>query len=115
MDISYRIQQSHPNSLYLIPNAKVVHRGSQLGRITAEYRIQMEISYHAYFFFKNVKQTPWNIMNFVYGIFGRFIISLLSMNGKSTFFTVKAQFNMLRHIKEVRAGNFASFERRNFG
>ncbi len=111
MDISYRVQKSRPNSLYLIPQAKLIHNGSQLGRITPEYRVQMEISYHTYFFFKNIKQTPWNIINFVYGIlFGRLMINLLGRNGKSTFFTIKAQLNMLRHLKEIKVGNFSSFE-----
>jgi hypothetical protein len=58
-----------------------------------------------------MKQTPWNIMNFVYGIFfGRFITSLLTWNGKSSIFTIKAQCNLARHLKEIREGIFTSFE-----
>ncbi len=111
MDISYRIQKSHPKSLYMTPHAKVIHKNSERARISSEYRTHMEISYHTYFFFKNMKQTPWNLVNFVYGIFfGRFIASLLNKNGKSPIFTIKAECNMVRNLKEIREGIFASFE-----
>lgn len=111
MDISYRIQKNHPNSLYLTPYARVEHRNPSQGRITSKTTVNMQISYHAYFFFKNMKQTPWNIANFVFGIFaGRFAISLFARNGKSCLFTIKAQFNLIRHLNEIRAGDFSSFE-----
>lgn len=110
LDISYRIQQSHHNSLYITPKAKVFHKRSALARIGSEYRRHMEISYHTYVFFKNIKK-PWNLMNFVWGIcLGRLIHSLLTKNAKYTIFTIKAECNMLRHLQEIKAGIFTSFE-----
>ncbi len=111
MDISYRIQKSYPASLFMTPYAKVFHKNSELSRISGEYRTHMEISYHTYFFFKNMKQSPWNIANFVYGIFFcRFITSLLTWNRKAPVFTIKAEYNLARNLKEIRQGIFASFE-----
>jgi glucosyl-dolichyl phosphate glucuronosyltransferase len=113
MDISYRIQKAFPDSLYMTPYAKLIHKHSALARISNEYRTHMEISYHSYFFFKNMKQTTWNIMSFFYGIFvGRFIHSILTWNGKSIIFTIKAQSNLLRNFKEIKDGIFTSFELR---
>ena len=111
MDISYRIQKSYPQSLFMTPNAKVFHKNSELARISSEYRTHMEISYHAYIFFKNMKQNAWNITNFVYGIFfGRFINSILATNCKSVIFTIKAEYNLVRNLKEIKQGIFDSFE-----
>jgi glycosyltransferase involved in cell wall biosynthesis len=108
MDISYRIQKKHPKSLLMNPEAKVIHTHSEVARIADEYRIQMEISYHAYFFFKNIKQTFANMARFVYGIFfGRLLISILSRNPRSIRFTLKAQVYLLRNLRKVRQGLFS--------
>jgi ribosome biogenesis protein Nip4 len=111
MDISYRIQKSHPNSLYMTPYARVYHGASQVARISSEYRTNMEISYHAYFFFKNMKQTARNKMSFFYSmLLGRLVISLLSRNCKWLIFTIKAEYNFARNLKDVKQGIFDSFE-----
>jgi cellulose synthase/poly-beta-1,6-N-acetylglucosamine synthase-like glycosyltransferase len=110
MDISYRIQTNHPKSLLMTPYAKVIHTNSQLARITSEYRTHMDISYHTYFFFKNMKQTYRNMLSFVYGIFfGRLVISITSRNPHYVVFTIKAQLDMMRNFKKVKRGIFKSF------
>lgn len=110
MDISYRIQKKHPKSLFMTPYAKIIHTRSQLARITSEYRTYMEISHHTYFFFKNMKQTPRNMLSFVYGIFlGRIARAILFKKSYSLVFTIKAQLYLIRNMRNVRQGIFKFF------
>jgi glycosyltransferase involved in cell wall biosynthesis len=110
IDISYRIRKKLPKSLFMTPYAKIIHTHSQLARITSEYRIHMEICYHTYFFFKNIKPTYRNMLSFVYGIFfGRIVTSILSGNPHSVVFTIKAQLYMIRNMGKVKQGFFKSF------
>jgi GT2 family glycosyltransferase len=111
MDISYRIQKIYPQSLFITPNAKVLHKHSMLARIGSEYLTHMEISYHAYVFFKNMKPTAKNTVFFAYGIFlGRLVTSVFTRNCKSVIFTLKAQYNFVKNFKDIKQGVFASFE-----
>lgn len=111
VDISYRIQQKYPNSLFMTPYAKIIHHHSPIGRMDVEGRIHREVSYHTYFFFKNIEKTPLNTVNFIYDIFfGRVVTSVLSRDGPASVFTVKAEFNLIRHLKEIEKGVFTSFE-----
>jgi len=105
MDISYRIQKQKPKTLFMTPNAKVVHTYSKLARIPSDQRIQMEISYHAYFYFKNMKQTVVNTLRFMYGIFlGRLVLCIVSRNPQSVIFTIKAQLCLIRNMERVKHG-----------
>ncbi len=116
MDISYRIQKTYPKSLFITPDAKVLHRHSMMARISNEYLTHMGISYHAYVFFKNMKLTARNTAFFAYGIFfGRLLTSIFTRNGKSVIFTLKAEYNFVKNVKDIRKGIFASFERGQVG
>lgn len=107
MDISYRIHKWRPNSLCMTPYAKVIHTHSELARITSEERLQMEISYHAYFFFKNIRHTYANTLKFVYGIFlGRLLLSIFSKNPAMVVSTLKAQLHLVKNVGNVRRGVF---------
>lgn len=109
MDISYRIQKTYPNSLYMTPYAKTIHNNSPLARIPSKDRTYMEVSYHTYFFFKNMKQTVGNMVNFVYCMFfGRFILKVLSLNPNSVIFIISAYLNLMKNLKEIKTGNFIS-------
>jgi glucosyl-dolichyl phosphate glucuronosyltransferase len=110
MDISCRIQKDYPKSLFMTPHAKIVHTNSQLARIPDEQRIYMDICNHAYFFFKNIKQTYGNMLDFVYGIFlGRLLIVIFSKNPRNFVSTIKAQLYLIKNIKNVKQGIFRSF------
>jgi glycosyltransferase involved in cell wall biosynthesis len=110
MDLSYRIQTKHPGSLLMTPYAKVIHTNSQLAKITSEYKINMDIAHHTYFFYKNMKQTFRNMVAFIYGIlFGRLVISILLRNPNSVFFTIKAQLDVIKNLRNIKRGIFRSF------
>lgn len=105
LDISYRIQKWQPKSLFMTPEAKIIHTQSQLARIESEKRVNMEISYHAYFFFKNMRQTQANLFRFYYGIFlGRIMISVLSGKPQSVVYTLKAQIHLIKNLGKIKRG-----------
>jgi len=113
MDFSLRVQKAYPKSLLITPSARVIHEHSQVARISSEYLTHMSISYHAYFFFKNMKLSAWNTFNFVYGLFfGRLATSILSRDGKWVIFTIKAEYNFLKNARDIKQGTFSSFEAR---
>lgn len=108
MDISYRIQKCHPDSLYTTPHARVLHKFSPAARIDTRKLIYLGVVYPTYIFFKDMKQTPLNMMIFVWGIFfGRFVSVLLEKDPRSVLFLARAHLSLLRNLGCVKKGNFA--------
>jgi glycosyltransferase involved in cell wall biosynthesis len=108
MDISYRIQKCHPDSLYATPHARVLHKFSPVARIDTRELIYVGVAYPTYIFFKDMKQTPLNMMIFVWGIFfGRFVSMLLEKDHRSILFLTRAHLSLLRNLECVKKGNFA--------
>lgn len=111
MDISYRILKRHPSSMYTTPYAKIFHKESPVARIENKNLIYMGVAYPTYFFFKNIKQTPLNIMIHFWSIFlGKSIFTILEKNRNSTLFLLGAYLNLLRNFGEIKNGNFASVQ-----
>ena len=109
MDISYRIQKSHPASLFITPNAKCNHKWTPLGRINSARQIYMEVYHHAYFFFKNMRQTTRNMLSFVFTMFlGNTLSKLLTWNMSSVILVIRANLSLVRNLQEIKAGNFPS-------
>lgn len=110
VDISYRIHKRHPYSLYMTPHAKVVHKASPFARRDARSLIYFEITYHTYFFHKNVKQTLLNKALFFWSRFGHFITKCLfaftRKRVSEIIFLIGSQMYVLRHLDEIRNGNF---------
>jgi len=106
MDISYRILERHPHSLYTTPHARLFHKDSPVARIGTEKLIYMSVAYPTYFFFKNIKQTPLNMMIFVWSMFfGRFL-AVLGKNRRSILFLIRAYLNLFKNFDEIKNGNF---------
>jgi glycosyltransferase involved in cell wall biosynthesis len=108
MDISYRIQKCHPDSLYSTPHARVLHKFSPVARIDTRELIYFGVAYPTYIFFKDMKQTPLNMMVFVWGIFfGKFVSVLLEKDHRSVLFLMGAHLSLLRNLECIKKGNFA--------
>ena len=107
-DISYRILKRYPNSLYTTPHARILHKFSPLARIKTRKWIYMHVAYSTYFFFKNMRQTPSNMIIFVWSMFfGRFVSMLLGKNRRSILLLISAYSYLIRNFKCTRNGNFA--------
>jgi glycosyltransferase involved in cell wall biosynthesis len=107
-DISYRILKRYPNSLYTTPHARIFHKFSPIARTNTKKSACVNVAYSTYFFFKNMRQTPSNMMIFVWSIFfGRFVSILLGKNRKSVLPLISAYLYLIRNFNRIRNGNFA--------
>jgi GT2 family glycosyltransferase len=108
VDISYRIFRRHPNSLYTTPHARAVHKSSPVARTKTERLVFTQVAYTTYFFFKNMKQTPSNMVIFFWSMFfGRFVSTLLGENRRSILSLIGAYLYLIRNLDCIKNGNFA--------
>ena len=107
MDLSHRVRKRFPNSLYMSPHARLIHKNSVVARISGEAFTNILIAYSSYFFYKNVKQTLTNNLIFYWGVFvGRFILKVLTRDPNDLVVLANAVIKTSRHLKETRVGNF---------
>lgn len=110
-DLSYRICKRYPNSLFMTPYAKAIHTKSTAARLSNKYVIYMGVAHSAYVFYKNFKQTLQNNVFFVWGLFfGHLIHQVLTKNPNNVIFQIGAYLNLLKNLREIKKGNFASLE-----
>lgn len=107
VDISLRINKKYPNSLYLTPFAKAVHAASPLGRRNSSLLTYTLVGYHAYFFFKNIRQNVFNKLAFVWSLIGELIFRLLNRDINSTILLLKVYSYTLRHMRQIAKGYFS--------
>jgi len=107
IDLSYRIQMRFPHSLYMSPHAKLVHKNSLVARTPRKDFANILVAYPCYFFYKDIRQTLKNSLIFYWGFFvGRFILKLALRNPNEIMFLAKATLKTLRHLEEIKDGNF---------
>jgi len=107
VDLSYRIRKRFPHSLYMSPRARLVHKNSPVARSPTKDLANTLVAYPCYFFYKNVSQTVKNNLIFYWGFFvGRLISKLVVRNPNEIWFLAKATLKTLRHLQEIRNGNF---------
>lgn len=107
-DLSYRIHKCFPNSLFLTPYAKVIHKASPSGRLSNKYVIYSGTIYSTYIFFKNWKQSVLNMIVFVWGMFfGYLMLRIFTGNIKLVIYQIGAYFHLLKNFKDTKNGNLA--------
>lgn len=107
IDLSYRIQIRFPRSLYMSPHAKLFHKNSLVARASRKDFIDMFVAYPCYFFYKNVRRTLKNNLIFYWGFFvGKFMLRLAGKNPTEIILLAKATLKSLRHLEEIKKGNF---------
>ena len=80
LDFSYRVYKKYPQSLYLIPNAKVIHKASKKGRLPPKLRTHMIIIYWFYVFFKEIfEDSVLNLLAFLWALTGNLIATIGSL------------------------------------
>lgn len=119
MDFSYRLYKSYPNSLFMTPGAKVIHKESKVSRANGKNQIYMMTVYRSYFFYKNVKQTFVNLFIFVWSKIVRLVVDMgLGFWKKKTRVEIQrirllleSYAYTLRHLEHIRKGNLDFFDR----
>jgi GT2 family glycosyltransferase len=110
-DLSYRIHKRFPNSLFLTPYAKVIHKTSSTGRLSDKYVIYSGTVHSTYVFYKNWEQTLRNKAIFIWGMFfGYLILRLLTGNANLLIYQIGAYLHLLKNFKNIKNGDFSSLE-----
>jgi GT2 family glycosyltransferase len=113
LDQSYRIFKRYPDTLWMTPFARCVHKKSPAGRaVGKEFAYVVEI-YRLYLFYKLFPQTLKNKMIYWWSTFGRILLKtrLLLRGDFTPLYHIGAFFFCLRHLNEIRTGDLAFFTR----
>lgn len=71
LDFSYRVYKRYPRSLYIIPQARVIHSESEEARLPEKLNICMGTIYWFYVFFKDfLKGSMLNLVAFLWALTG---------------------------------------------
>jgi GT2 family glycosyltransferase len=123
VDFSYRVFKKYPNSLYMTPYAKVIHKWSKAERLSTELYIYTQTINRTYFFNKHFGQSLLNTLFFIWHCIGRILVLSLSIVSqmfllrkfprsriKYLGFLIKSYIFTLQHLEEIRIGNLEFFD-----
>ena len=117
IDLSYRIFKKYPNSLFMTPHAKLIHKVSREGRHLKREMVYMDVIYLTYLFYKNMDQKIKNKLMYLWSRIGRIIFNIIFSIFKSKSklteikYVLSASFYCMRHIKEIKKGNLEFFNK----
>jgi GT2 family glycosyltransferase len=108
LDQSYRIFQRHPDTLWLTPFARCIHKNSPAGRATSQERVYMIEIYGLYLFYKLFPKTLKNVAIYWWSFLGR-ILGKIKHPSRATCVEVGhllgAWILCMAHLHEIKAGN----------
>jgi GT2 family glycosyltransferase len=113
-DLSYRVFRRYPNSLYVAPQVRYMHKVSASGRTSKKEIVFMEEIYYLYLFYKIIDQSFKNKMIYLWSRVGRLvfrIVSLLTLKSglKDLIYSFAAFAICIRHLREIKSGDLAFF------
>lgn len=112
-DLSYRIYKKYKNSLFITPNATLIHKKSIESRMSKKNVILMQEVHELYLKNKLFDLTIKNQLFYYWNRFGRIIIpiieSIVFISPKRIFqsyYRLKAYIVCLIHLKKIKNGDF---------
>ena len=113
-DLSYRIYKEHPMSIYLIPNAKLLHKGFFNKNAPVKRAVIAEKTYALYFVAKNMNK-PLNYSLFMWSEFGNLLTDIiylfLFIFRYNAFFSLKVKYDVYAYY--VCAKYFSSIKNKD--
>lgn len=77
LDFSFRVFKKNPQSLYAIPHAKIIHKGSGEARLPTKMGIYMQTIYWFYVFFKDIFEgSVLNLIAFLWALIGNLVANV---------------------------------------
>ena len=112
-DLSYRIYKSNIGSLYITPEAKIIHKEHIHMSYSLKNESYKKIVNRTYMFFKLFKQTPRNGAIFCWSILGFLLTTTLGTvlgrkKGKNRWvpiYLIEATLYSLKHLREIKKLN----------
>jgi len=117
-DFSYRVFKKSPESLFAIPHAVIVHKGSTHSRLPSKTRVRMMITYWFYVFFKDIFESSiLNLIAFLWALTGNLITItgglIVKRKPKHVWwefvYLVNSYFYAFRHLREIKRRNLDFF------
>jgi GT2 family glycosyltransferase len=123
VDLSYQVHKQYPNSLYITPYARLIHKASEGGKLPNKKLIHMKHLYILYFFYKHLDQNIKNKIILIWCWVGYLImntsISIMSLiirgstSGLVTVkYTIGAYVTCMKHLNEIKKGDLKFFNKR---
>jgi len=123
-DFSYRVYKKYPHSIFLTPDARLIHRVSDTARMQDKLLTYMEYTHSLYLFFKNFEYNIKNIIIFSWSWLGYLIIAApgvvmidLVFNGSKKsliqhIYMIEAILFCLKNIKQIEKGNLTALHQK---
>lgn len=120
LDFSYRVYKMHPQSLYAIPQSKIIHKTSEKARLPSKLRINMITIYWSYIFFKDMYNSSiLNLLAFLWAMSGNLMVplSVLLVRRKSRsewlalIYLIGSYATALRNLKNIRMAKLDFFNK----
>jgi len=119
VDLSYLIYKQYPESLYITPHARLIHKVSQEKRLPDKISICMKRIYTFYFFYKNIDQNSKNKLIFFWSGIGHLVVNIgeliLRRSGGKFLklkYLIEAYILCVKHIREIKEGDLEFFNKR---
>jgi glycosyltransferase involved in cell wall biosynthesis len=119
VDISYRIFKRYPDSLFMAPYARLIHKVSQEARLPKKELVYMDEIYNLYLFHKNIDQNLKNRVIYLWSRIGKMIYSMILLflqPSRSKLTKIKyligAYIYCINHVNEIEDGNLEFFNKR---
>ncbi len=118
IDFSYRVFKKYPNSLFMSPFARLIHKTSPEGRLPQKELVTMEEVYSLYIFYKNFERNLKNKLIYLWSRIGKLIFSIISPIFKlkasrfvKSLYLIESYLYCIRHIKDIKKGNLDFFNK----
>lgn len=112
-DVSYRIYKSKVGSLYITPEAKIIHK--EYAHMSSSLKVESykKIVNRTYMFFKLIEKSPRNYAIFCWSIFGFLLTTIIgAMLGRHKektkwvpIYLIGATLCTVKHLKDIRQLN----------
>lgn len=122
VDISYNVFKKYPNSLYITPYARLIHKVSEKARLPNKMVIQIKCIYTLYIFYKDIDQTMKSKLIFLWNRIGYLTMSLLISIGsfikrRSSIGLIEVRYivggyiKCLRNLQKIKKGDLEFFNK----
>jgi len=110
LDLSYRVYKSNTGSLYVTPDAKLIHKEHVHMSASLKDESYKKIVNRTYVFFKLIEQSPRNYAIFSWGIFGLLLTTIMGTilgrhKEKSNWvpiYLIGGALYTLKHLKDIK-------------
>lgn len=117
IDISYRVSQIFPNSVFITPHAKITHRYSPQARYPTARLAYLNQVDHFYFNFKNLNRNLYEKLAFAWSLTGITALRILQLaktrkeeDALKLKFYFSSLFYCVKNLESIRQGNVRDFE-----